>query len=905
MKVESAYPTLQLGVSQQAPSVRLPGQHAEQDNMLPDPVQGLTRRPGSLFQALTEGAVDGLTLPSMRQHAFSYANKDYLVMAPEEAYEALGTPCVVYNVTDKIFLPVVFDPSDTGIQTLMESGLSAITSVGKYVFASSNDGRMLVNTTTLWDDTGVGVFGKAALWVRAGVYSRTIKVTVTKADDSVVDFEYTTPSSAYAGILDTSHVPVFAADPAGGTQTDSEAAYIVQYPEGAATGRHELNWYEWQPATLSVERNGVALTNVHPAVPSGASQYAWDSTSPRYILFDFHTPDIPLTIEYTHTKTIPNPNYSKIVSDITNAYNSALTQWIVTSAEAIQAASIAEQLRLAAVAEGCTVSRDEGHLFFESVKSVIVDDGGDGSLVLAVANSIQDVADLTKKHWVGKVVRVRPISSSEAFYMQAVAANDGDTGWADVKWIEGAAYKHQLSGGLLYGTPDGGNFYIASSAATLAFLLPGTHPDYTASAAGDNDTAPLPYFVGRQISYLGIFQDRLLVGSGAVIRASKVGDYLNFFRSSVLTTRADDPLEMLSQGTDDDVIRFGCLYNRSLVLFGKRQYMISGAIALTPTSAIMPVLSSHSGADDVQPVAAGGYIFYVKRNLTGSGVHQLQPGRNSDEAESFPISAQLDSYIPPNTQSLIDVPSPSMLIARSAEPNKLWVYKYLDTPEGRLQGAWYRWTYGTACGQLVGAWAIPEGVLLIWQRGTTWVADVQPLNADDRTRPYLDSIVPYMEEVPRDAAAFDRSSQFYLFGEVWENVPDLIDTYGTDGLLAGYLNDSFVTLSPVYARDRQDKARLSGRTVVTNVSVKTKDSAGFTAVIVDTDREETIEQTYNAELEGLADPDEVSLTSELVPVSIGCETEAYTLTLKARDWLPLTISSILWTGQYFNSTPRI
>jgi hypothetical protein len=817
----------------------------------------------------------------------------------------MGAPFLVFNITDKRFENVVFDTADTGVTTLMQSGLSAIASVGKYVFASGNDSRMLATSVATWGDSGVDNFGRAVLWVRAGVYSRTIKATATLADDSTVTFSYTTPSSAFSGTLDTSHVPVFAADPSGGTQADTEAAYVVEYPAGSGTGRHELNWYEWSPSGLSVNRAGVPLTNVHPAAPSGNNEYAWNSADPRYVLFDFFNPTIPLTITYTHNKTVPNPNYSKIVSDITNAYNSALTQWIVSSAEAVQASAIAEQLRLAAVSAGCTVSRVDGHLLFEGMKALTVDDGGDGSLVLAVANNIQDVADLTKKHWIGKVVRVRPVSSSEAFYMKAIASNDGDTGWADVKWIEGTAFEHTLSGGLIYGVPSGNNFYVASSASGLSALLPGVHPTYTVSTAGDLDTSPLPYFVNRKISYLGVFQDRLLIGSGAVIRASKIGEYLTFFRSSVLTVPADDPLEMLSQGTDDDVIRFGCLYNRSLVLFGKRQYMINGAIALTPTSAIMPVLSSHSGADDVQPVATGGYVFYVKRNLTGSGVHQLQPGRNSDEAESFSISSQLDAYIPPSAQTIIDVPSPSMLIVRAGDSRRVWVYKYLDTPEGRVQGAWYRWTYGEGNGQLVAVWATPDGVLLLWQRDLSWVADIQPLTTDDRSRPYLDSMVEYTADSARDAVAYDRTSEHFLYGDVWNNAAALIDTFGSNGLQSGFLNDSFITLSPVYARDNRDKARLSGRTVVSMVNVKMKSSAGFVAVIADADREETIEQTYNAELEGIADPDEVALTSERVPVSIGCETEAYELTLKARDWLPLTISSIDWTGQYFNSTPRI
>lgn len=907
MKVDSVYPTLLLGVSQQAPQARLPGQHAEQVNMMPDPVSGLARRPGSLVQAVASGAPEGgnVDLSTMRQYEFSYANKDYVVCAPTLPYADFGQPLLVYNITDRRFMSVVYNPGDAGVQTLMDGGLSAITSIGKYVFAAGHDTRMAATTTELWGESGVGNFGRAAVWVRAGAFSRTIKVTVTEADDNIEVLEYTTPSSSYGELLDTSAVPVFAADPAGGTQVDTEAAYVVPYTGGGSGGRHELNWYEWTPTSLSVIRAGATLTNVHPAAPTTSGQYAWDSANPRYVYFNFNSPAIPLTVQYTHAKVVANPNYTKIVSDLTNAYNSAVTAWIVSSAEAIQAGSIAEELRLLAVAAGLTVTRQEGHVFFSGVKNVVVDDGGDGSLVLATANTVQDVTDLTKKHYVGKVVRIKPQSSAESFYMKAEAADAGVTGYADVVWIEGAATQYSLADGLIYGTPSGDSFYVASSATALAALLPGDHPDYTLSRVGDKDTSPLPYFVNRKISYLGVFQDRLLVGSDAVIRASKVGEYLNFFRTSVLTVTQDDALEMLSQGTNDDEIKFGVLYDKSLVLFGKRQYVVSGTQALTPTSAIMPVLSSHSGANATPPLAAGGVIFYCKQNEDGTSVHQLQPSRNSDQAEAFPVSSQLRTYIPPSAQTLIDVATPSMLMVRTKTPRDIYVYQYLDSPEGRQQAAWYRWEYALGLGVLLALVPRPEGILLLWHRDDKWVADMQPLSPGLSPLPYLDSQAGYDSALATgDTVAYDMLGP-YGYGGTADDAAELIELHGDTGLHKGFQFPAYVEPSPVYARDNRDKARLTGELVVTTVGVQMKESAGFNATLTDLDEGTVTVYEHSAEAVGLSDPDSVALATRREVVGIGQQNEHYVLRIAARDWLPLTITAIDWTGQYYNRTQRI
>mgnify|MGYP001581351820 FL=1 len=47
--IESAHKNLLMGVSQQAPQDRVPGQLTTQINMLSDPVTGLRRRPGTEF----------------------------------------------------------------------------------------------------------------------------------------------------------------------------------------------------------------------------------------------------------------------------------------------------------------------------------------------------------------------------------------------------------------------------------------------------------------------------------------------------------------------------------------------------------------------------------------------------------------------------------------------------------------------------------------------------------------------------------------------------------------------------------------------------------------------------------------------------------------------------------------
>ncbi|MFN7318329.1 MAG: hypothetical protein ACK5S6_02355, partial [bacterium] len=487
------------------------------------------------------------------------------------------------------------------------------------------------------------------------------------------------------------------------TATDTETLHIRRVLQsGVAT----LSWGTWNPTGLTVRDGQRTMTNVHPSTTPPAGSYSWAPGS-KAVLFNVAEVDkLSITATYTHTKTIPNPNYANIIADMTAEYQRAVTAWIASSSAAIAPAAIAGKLAEAAIAAGLTTAATtDSTISFVNVVELTAEDGGDGSLIRAVANEVGNPTDVSLLHYAGKVVKVRPANGEEAFYLKAVPRNAGvASGVVPVTWEEGAAVEHTITGGLLYGTASGTSFYLAGTAAGLNSILPGTHPEFSKSTVGDLDTVPLPHFIGRKISYLGVFQDRLLVGSGAVIRASKVGDYLNFFKTSVLTAPADDPVEMLSQGSEDDELRHSVLYDRDLIIFGRdRQYAISGRQALGPTSANMPVMSSHEGAADAPPLAVGGMIFYSKRSDGFITVHQIQPGQVAESPESFPISTQVARYMPGNAVELLNVASPSMLLLRSdATPHRLSVFHYLDVYGERRQDAWHKWEYAEALGPIMG-----------------------------------------------------------------------------------------------------------------------------------------------------------------------------------------------------------
>lgn len=924
MKASGSMTSLVQGVSQQVAKDRMPGQHTEYVNTLPDPVRGVTRRHGSRFVAEKLTSLPAAQFAAMvsdtntyRTYDYTNAMKDYTVVYRTGA-KVVGSPLpvvLVYNRTDGVFLDYQRNVTDADLDLLESGGISAIVAVGKYLFMAGNSITPTGTSTNVWADPTNKNY--ASLWVRGGAYARTFSAKLTLTDNSVVEISYETMTSSYPGVLDTTGVPEFAPDPAGGTTTDTDGAYI-------ADGKYDLHWGEWNPTGLSAKKGTTTLTVVATTTPA-VGQVGWPVGSKTAYFHSSYNGATDISLTYTHTKVITNPSYSRTVSDMSNDYNSKVTKWIGDAADDITPENIAAKLQADAIAKGVTGSvLVKGSVVFNNVIAISTDDGGDNTLLRGAAQEIQSVDKLPAVHKIGKIVKVTPSSSSDSFYMKAVSEDPTITsGIGDVRWVEGAGVNSTVTSGLLRGVVNGTNFAVASSAAGLNTLVGGAAPDYVPSRVGDLDTSPMPYFVGKRITYLGVFQDRLCIGAGGVFRASRVGDYLNFFRGSVLTVLADDSLEILSQSAEDDILRFSVLYDKDLVIFAdKRQYVVSGRDPLTPTGANMPVMSSHADAALAPPLSVGGVIFYGKVGRNSSSVNQIQPGLNAESPESYLMSSQIDTYLPGTCIELANHSKPTHLFMRTTgERNNLFVYTYLDKEgQGRVQDAWHRWEFGPDLGPIIGMQRTAEGLLVFFLRKVdtqVWLCvDIVPLISDLSKTPYLDSQRPLAQvtagtgsvkpATPGDLyVAFDDSSEWFLIGDTLANKDDLLATVpgGTNPIVGYGYTSSFTPTNP-YVKDSKDKAISTGRTVITSLLLSFAQSSGLTAAV--TCRGETTTLEYNARIVG-AEVDLVGrevVTDFTQSVPIGHANSEYTVTFAARRWLPFALTGIEWVGQFFNRVRR-
>ena len=840
-KETGSFESLIRGVSEQVPHDRFIGQHWTQDNMISDPVRGLSRRHGSVMQvekilpSVVYSAETLEDLANYKEFTFFQAGVEYSLMY-RPGTKVVGSTMpgiIVINKDSNLLMDVLLETGDaTGVLAALDGGISALTNVAKYVLLAPNNRAPSHTEVDAVDATKGTVMG----WVRAGYYSRTYKVSLIKLDGSKVTGSYTTPSSYYPGTL---------------------------------------------------------ITN-----------------------------DIPL-----------DANYQKNVNDRVYAYQTAVNQWIGTSSAAVQPAAIAAALTdaLNTAIGGTTVTTVGSNVCISSAlyKSIEMSDGGDGSAVKAVGLEVESSNDLTPIGQPGKVVRIRPRQGTKdgIYYVKAVP-KDGvvDSTFKEVSWQEAAGIVVTPGFITLIAEVVGNNFYLATSFAALQTVSGDTNQQaWEPSSSGDLDSQALPQFFGKRITYLGNFQDRLLVVTGSTITMSRSGDYVNFFRESALTLPADGPIEIFALGSEGDNITDGVLMDRTMILFGQRQhYAMDGRSAMTPTTAYVATQQTYEDSNLCPPVGNGNYIFFCQQRENRLTVQQMQTGDYADSFRSFEITTQLDGYLNGYPRQIVALTSPSMLAIRTRElTNGFHVFSYLDSADQtkRLYDSWSRWTFNPVLGHLVGLTTHNGDILSLTLRKTSsyprLVLDRFSRSGNLSANPYLDSLRPYTNTTDtikpgwlgesQSAISFNMGAGAYkLLGQPLADYQKLFNaapTVSTAYAMMGTLYESSFEPTAPYMRDSKEKAILDCTLTLGTYNITlAKSSAmraylrGMTADVA----EEVLVADWIARPLGawVLDTQQIADIAS-VPVDVQQEIREFRLRLASRNWLPLTFSSIEWTGQFF------
>lgn len=526
-----------------------------------------------------------------------------------------------------------------------------------------------------------------------------------------------------------------------------------------------------------------------------------------------------------------DPDYLKKVNDRTNAYNSAVTRWagdaLANSSPEAIAARLAAELQSSGFLSPSGVVEAVGSsvvITDSSFEDIEVDDGGDQSLMVAAGNTVKSVETLTSIGYPGKVVRVRAQDGADAvaFYMKAVA-KDGSSGrFTEVAWEEAAGTTFLPTGGLVFGTVIGSTFHVASSPAGIRALTGLPFADYQPSRAGDIETNRPPEFLrNARIDMLTVFQDRVLIGSRNAINTSATGDYLNFFRPSVVTVAASDPVNFSIIGGEEDTLRKALMFDLNLVLFGDaRQYVISGRRPFVPGQVAATTLASLPNAAAVQPVNAENYMMFVRANGGAASLHRFRPGEVDGSPVVDELSEELDTYLEGAPVDLQVHTTPNFAFIRtSASPYNVYVYQFKDYLNGKeAHSAWHKWVFSPEQGVPFGVSSHNGKLLVLSRREGHVIVDTLELDYSTAGRPHLDSMTQGSGVAPTSGYTAEGRGGGYA------GASSLVS--GLTGW-RGILFPSYFDLPAPYLQDESRRPLMQGDMTVQSLRFRLKDTGGL------------------------------------------------------------------------------
>lgn len=381
---------------------------------------------------------------------------------------------------------------------------------------------------------------------------------------------------------------------------------------------------------------------------------------------------------------------------------------------------------------GFTVKVFKGSIYIKknngTAFSLGVEDGYNGHSMKAIQKEVQDFADLPAFAEEGMAVKVTGSVSTkfDDYYVRFGKHSPNDDKSTPGVWREIPAP------GILksFAADTMPHVLVREADGTFTFKA-GT---WDQRKAGDDTSAPPPSFVGKAISDITFFKNRLgfLSEENAVL--SRSGSFFDFWRATVTTLLDDDPIDVASAETNVSILRHAEAFADRLILFADQvQVSLMGNELLTPKTASIRPTTAYSMSSMARPVSTGDVIFFPVDRGQHSMIREYRVDPNSGMASAEDITGHIPQYIEGTVLKLAASTHEDILLVKSTgDQSVLYVYKYYWANDQKLQASWSKWTFPGVSRVLDFGFINSQLVLLMQRDNEVFIEtmDVQPGGVD-------------------------------------------------------------------------------------------------------------------------------------------------------------------------------
>jgi hypothetical protein len=218
--------------------------------------------------------------------------------------------------------------------------------------------------------------------------------------------------------------------------------------------------------------------------------------------------------------------------------------------------------------------------------------------------------------------------------------------------------------------------------------------NWVARKAGDDNTSPVPAFIGDPITSTFYFNNRLGFLSTDNINFSVANDPYNFFVKSALTLIDSDPIDLNVSSIRPVTLSDVLPSSQGLLVFSERQQFqvfTTDGSTITPTSTVVRSISNYEMNKNIAPVDVGTTAAFVS-NVTGySKLFTLQLQDIEQPPIVIDISKVVLNWIPDTIDDITVSPQNSVLMMIDRDTSYLYLYRYYNNGEKDLFQAWTKW----------------------------------------------------------------------------------------------------------------------------------------------------------------------------------------------------------------------
>jgi len=218
---------------------------------------------------------------------------------------------------------------------------------------------------------------------------------------------------------------------------------------------------------------------------------------------------------------------------------------------------------------------------------------------------------------------------------------------------------------------------------------------YQDRRVGDDNTNPVPTFVGKRINKVLFFRNRLALLSGENVILSRPGTLgtPDFFIESALTVSASDPIDISAASMFPSDIFDGIEINAGLLVFSTNQQFLLSTddTVLNPDTAKLRSVSTFNYNKDISPISLGTTISYLDNSGKFSRLNEMANTSREGEPDVVEISKLVPTLLPKDLDLFTNSRENSVILIGKTDSDTVFGYKYLAIGDKRQQQAWFKW----------------------------------------------------------------------------------------------------------------------------------------------------------------------------------------------------------------------